>query len=292
MNPRGRYKKAFFIGTVCLCIAMMILTALFRTRPTIAEDALGYVLTSAQALIGRATGWVEDKVGFFTSLSDIQDENASLKETIYMYETEIARLRLIERESEILNELLKLAQKYPDYETVGAEIIAIDPGNWYANFTIDKGRKDGLDRNMTVIAPGGLVGRVMEAGINYAKVKTLIDDANAISAVNARTGDIGVVKGDMRLMTEGLCRMELIDIDAEIAVGDEIVTSNLGQIYPPGLKLGYVTDIDADAGGLTKYAVIKPEIDFKHLETVLVIKEVFIRELIEYEEEPDEDGEP
>ena len=89
--------------------------------------------------------------------------------------------------------------------------------------------------------------------------------------MSVRTGDLGVVKGNYTLSNRGLCKMEYIDGDAEIMVGDEIVTSHLSDIYPEGLAIGKVLEIETDTNGLTKYAVIEPYVDLKHLDTVLVL---------------------
>ena len=274
---------------IVVCAAMMALTALYRTKPSFMEEALSYLITPAQKVITSISGWVKDKINFYASLNEIELENALLREKIDTLELESARLRLVEQENQKLSELLQIDQKYPEYETVGAEIIAEDPSHWYANFIINKGSKNGLLNNMVIIAPGGLVGRIFETGANYSKIRTLIDDNSSVSARSVRTGDIGIVKGDMRLMSEGLCRMELIDIDAEIIIGDEIVTSNLGEIFPPGIVIGHITEINADAGGLTKTAVIKPSVDYKNLDKVLVINQLFDFGFIDYETEEAEE---
>ena len=289
MNFFARHKRAFFITAAALCAGMMILSAALRERPTLVEDALGFVMIPAQKFFTGIGNWVEERIEFFSLLNKIAEENKSLREQIAAYETDNARLKLIETENEELAALLELKRKYPAYKTVGANVISVDPGNWSANFIIDRGRGDGFSKNMVVLAPGGLVGRITETGINYSKVRAIIDDTNAVSAKSVRTGETGIVRGDMRFITDGLCRMELIEIDAEIAVGDEIITSNLGGIYPPGLTIGFVTEIGADAGGLTKFAVIKPAVDFKNLETVLVIDELFNRD---FTDDEIEDGEP
>ena len=269
----------------------MVLSAALREKPTLLEDALGFMITPAQKFVTSAGDWIGERISFLSLLNEIADENARLNEKVNELETEISRLKLIEQENRELGELLGISGKYPVYDTAGANVIAKDPGNWYANFIIDKGRGDGLAKNMVVLAPGGLIGRIVESGVNYSKVRAIIDDTNAVSAKSIRTGDSGVVKGDMKFVGEGLCRMELIEIDAEIAVGDEIVTTNLGEIYPPGLTIGYVTEIGADGGGLTKYAVVKPAVDFKRLETVLVIDRLFARELVDSEDAGEGGGE-
>ena len=98
---------------------------------------------------------------------------------------------------------------------------------------IDKGSNDGLEVDMVVLSGNGLVGHIIEVAPNYSKVLAIIDDRNAVSSKVLRTGDLGIVKGDLSLLNQGLCRMEYVDAEADIIVGDEIVTSNLSDIYPP-----------------------------------------------------------
>lgn len=124
---------------------------------------------------------------------------------------------------------------------------------------------------MVVLSGNGLVGHIIEVAPNYSKVLSIIDDRNAVSSKVLRTGDLGIVKGDLTLLNEGLCKMEYVDAEADIIVGDEIVTSNLSDIYPPGIMIGVVKEIETESHGLTKYALIEPVVDFRHLEEVLVI---------------------
>ena len=181
------------------------------------------------------------------------------------------RLSLYEAENAKLSALLKIAQKYPEYNTFGTTIIAKNPGSWYDIFTVDKGTSDGVEANMVLAAPEGLVGKIIESGATYAKGQSILDSRSSVPAMSARTGDLGVVKGDYTLMNNGLCKMEYIDAEAEIAVGDEIVTSHLSDVYPPGLTIGRVKEIKNDTNGLTRYAIIEPAVDLKHLDTLLVI---------------------
>lgn len=126
---------------------------------------------------------------------------------------------------------------------------------------------------MAVVNAGGLVGRVVDASSTYSNVYSILDSRSSVSAKSLRTGDLGVVTGDHELMKQGLCKMEYIDSEAEIMEGDEIITSGLSDYYPAGISIGYVTEVHQDQNGLTKYAVIEPKVDFKHLDTVLVVTE-------------------
>ncbi len=272
MEFLNKHKKILILVAVAFCILLSVITISFRQYPTFAENALGYIISPTQKGMTGIGRWFERKIYFFTNLSDIENLNESLQLRVAALEAENSRLRLIEIENKNLSELLEIDQKYADYPKVGAEIIARDMGNWYDRFTIDKGKNDGIDKNMVVLGSAGLVGLVVESGDTYSKVISLIDTSSSITAESLRTNDIGFVKGDFDLMELGFCRMEHIDIASQIMEGDEIVTSQLSDIYPPGITIGVVKEIVADTNGLTKHAIIKPVVDFKHLKTVLVAK--------------------
>lgn len=269
------HKKQIIMATTAILLICTLFTLGRKHNATILDNAIGFVVTPLQKLATNVGDWVDSQFDFVRNKTDLAAENEALKERILQLEADNKRLSLYDEENRKLSELLKMAQKYPAYDTMGVQIIAKDPGNWYDIFVIDKGRKDGLATNMVVTSHEGLVGKITETGYGYSKAQSILDSRSSVSAISLRTGDIGVVKGEYALMDAGLCRMEYIDAEAEIMEGDEIVTSSLSSIYPPGLSIGKVTEIKTDTNGLTKYAIIEPYVDFKHLDTLLVISQLF-----------------
>ena len=266
-----KYKKQLFRGGVLLLVLITVISSGKQLNATLLESAIGVVVTPFQDLTTGISSWVDETVTSARNKSDLKEENAELKNQIADLLEENRRLAMYDTENKRLSALLKIAQKYPDYESTGANVIAKDPGVWYDGFTIDKGTKDNLSANMVLIAPEGLVGRVLESGLTFSKAQSILDSRSSVPAMSVRTGDLGVVKGSYTLAADGLCIMEYIDGNAEILVGDEIVTSHLSDIYPAGLAIGKVLELDTDTSGLTKYAVIQPYVDLKHLDTILVI---------------------
>lgn len=235
------------------------------------ESVVGFVVTPFQDLTTGIGSWVESTAASARERTQLAEENTALREDLARLQEETRRLAEYEKENANLSALLKVAQKYPEYKSTGTKIIAKNPGVWYDTFTIDKGTNDEVSANMVLVAPEGVVGRVLESGSTYSKAQSILDSRSSVPAMSLRTGDLGVVKGDYALMADGLCMMEYIDAEAQIVVGDEIVTSQLSDIYPQGLSIGRVAAIETDANGLTKYAVIEPFVDLKHLGTLLVI---------------------
>ena len=266
-----KYKKQLLRGGLLLLVVITVIASGKQLNATLLESAVGVVVTPFQDLTNGISSWVDETITSARNKADMKEENTELKNQIADLLEENRRLAMYEEENAKLSALLKIAQRYPDYESTGATVIAKDPGVWYDGFTIDKGTKAGLSANMVLIAPEGLVGKVLESGLTYSKAQSILDSRSSVPAMSVRTGDLGVVKGNYTLSADGLCIMEYIDGDAEILVGDEIVTSHLSDIYPAGLAIGKVLELDTDTNGLTKYAVIQPYVDLKHLDTILVI---------------------
>lgn len=264
--------KKKIIGILAIAITVI---ALFvggkNLNASALESVLGFVVTPFQDLTTGIESWVDNTAESAKDKTMLLEENAKLKEELAKLQDENKRLDQFEKENKALSSLLKISQKYPEFKSTGTKIIAKNPGVWYDTFTINKGTDDSVSANMVLIAPGGVVGKILESGNNYSKAQSILDSRSAVPAMSLRTGDLGVVKGDYTLMNSGLCKMEYIDGEAQIAVGDEIVTSHLSEVYPEGLSIGKVTKIETDTNGLTKYAVIEPFVDLKHLNTLLVI---------------------
>lgn len=276
MNRNERFStKHILIGISMLCILLMVLTWESRSSITPMEKSIAHVIIPVQKGISYFGDWLSDRVSFITSIRQLEDMNRELLEQVDRLDYENSILKQTKLELDRLRELYELDQRYADYPKMGARVIGKDPGNWYNRFIIDKGEEDGVAVDMVVMAGAGLAGRVMEAGPGYAKVKAIIDDTSSVSAKVLRTSDLCIVKGDKSLEDYGTASIEYIPDEVNLVVGDEIVTSHLGSIYPPGILVGRVSEIIEQPHRMTKRAILEPVVDFKHLEEVLVIDMVY-----------------
>ena len=132
---------------------------------------------------------------------------------------------------------------------------------------------------MVVMTQDGLVGKITESGYNYSKVKSIINDSDAVSSQTLRGDNIGYVTGDLN--EDGMCKMQYSEDVSDILIGDTIVTSHLSNIFPEGITIGNVQKLTVDKKTGMHYAIIKPAVDFKHLDYVLVINKNFERTLSE-----------
>ena len=277
-----RYKRIFLLIGMGVCIVAMIATINPNYRPSVIVRSLGRVVVPIQSAATSAAGWIGSQVSLFWEMRHLQQENTRLSERIGWLEIENQRLQLAGEENQRLSELLYIRERYAELPTVGARIIAHDHSGWYFSFTIDRGTNDGIDHNMAVLGPGGLVGRIHRAHPNHAQVISIIDERFAVSVQSVRTGDGGVIRGESTLMNQNLVRMDHISYAANIMAGDEIITSTLS-MFPPGIRVGTVTDIQPTPDGLAQYATVSPAADVRRLEHVLVVTLIVVPEDIDEE---------
>ncbi len=265
--------KYLFLVLAVLCVSGIFIgfTTDITTGPL--KDAVGYVLTPIQSGINYIGRRISDFTGNMQTLREVQDENEKLQSEINELRVENNFLKQELYTLQELEDLYKLDQQYASYEKIAARVIGKDPGNYFENFIIDKGSKDGLSVDMNVIADGGLVGIITEVGSNWARVRSIIDENSNVSGKVLATEDFCTITGDLEMMMEsGNIKMQqLMDSDHNVKPGDQVVTSNISSKYLDGILIGYVHEVISDANKLTQSGSVTPVVDFEHLETVLVI---------------------
>lgn len=231
-----------------------------------------YTIVPMQKGISYAGMWLSDISDNFDTMEQMKKENEELQSKVDELTIDNTRLRQEQYELERLRDLYKLDENYSDYKKVGAHVIANNGSNWFSDFTIDKGSNDGIKVNCNVMAGSGLVGIVTEVGPDYARVRSIIDDASNVSAMTLSTSDTCVVRGDLELMADGRIRFEkLANNDNKIEVGEQVVTSHVSDRFVQGLFIGYISEINVDSNNLTRSGYITPAVDFSKLQEVLVI---------------------
>ena len=254
---------------------MILGTLTSSAVPSPIRNVAGAIVTPFQNGVNRVGTVMNGWASGFKNVQKLSRENEELQNKIDDLTEENNRLIQSSEELKRLEDLYKLDQEYPEYTKVAASVIAKDPGNWYSTFIINKGNADGLKVNMNVISGGGLVGIITETGEHWAKVRSIIDDENNISAMIATTSDTCIVSGNLASMSNGRIDFsELRDRGDVVAEGTSIVTSSISTQYLTGILIGYVAEVAEDSNHLTKYGTIIPAADFKNIREVLVIQEL------------------
>ena len=267
----GRKSKYIFIILTVLCVMMVVLSSIKDGLMNPLRNAVGTVLVPMQTGVNRVGRGLYSHWEKHKSLVEAEEENTKLQTKIDTLTEENNILKQNEEELRRLRELYALDQDYLQYKKVAARVIAKDSENWFQVFRIDKGSKDGIKVDQNVMAKGGLVGIVTDVGLNYATVRSIIDDESRVSCMGIQSSDTCIVAGDLKLYEEGRLRISNMKKDAVIQDGDRIVTSNISSKFLPGILVSFAIDIQVDEKRLMKNGYLIPAADFTNLQEVLVL---------------------
>jgi rod shape-determining protein MreC len=205
------------------------------------------------------------------SIEALRSRNEELEALNNELMVENVRLAELERENQLLRQLLNYTRSNPQFNyeiaTVKGRRFGVDPTN-LSNFVyLDVGVRDGVAKNMPVVTERGLVGRVTAVGPNSAQVLLLIDSSSAVNAIVQNSRATGIVRGNI----DGTLFMERISQNAAVNPGDIVLTSGLGGNFPDKLVIGQVTEVIQRDQDMFQTARIRPTVDFGKLEKMLII---------------------
>jgi rod shape-determining protein MreC len=201
----------------------------------------------------------------YAALRQISRENDELKQRLSQMEVALQRERALAQQTRVLQQMLDLKAQTP-FATTPAVVIASGASPDFRTMTLDKGSNQGLATDMAVIAPAGIVGRVILPTARAAKVQLIIDRNAAAAGLVERSRAQGVVVGT----GSDRLRLEYASGTADLKVGDRIVTSGMDGIYPKGFVIGQIESIERSAGEFSNVVVV-PAVNLSALETVLVV---------------------
>lgn len=202
-------------------------------------------------------------VGIFWNAVGKQKEHLA---QIQELEARIFRLQETEKENQRLKKLLSFSQSLVA-KSIGVRVISEDVTPWKKVMTLDKGGRQGIKKNMPVVVPEGLAGRILEVEPFTSQVILLSDPDSRVSALTFTSRAQGVITG---MGTEKL-QMRYLPLDADIAIGEDVITSGINSIFPKGLQIGKVESMERDHDGLHLVALVKPSVSFSKLEELLCL---------------------
>ena len=267
-----RNKKTGLLGII-ITIIFLILVVIFsntESNTSFFESFANKLVMPVQNGLTYLKNKISGNSTFFTDINNLKNENKELKDKNSELEQSLRELENIKSENETLKEYLNLTEKYGEYKTIPGYVINKDISNYSKTIIINIGKKDGVEKNMTVIADEGLVGHVVSVTDSTAKVRTIIDTSSSISSIMSTNKDSIVCKGTLDSNSE--IKAMYIATDANIVQGDSVETSGLGGIYPKGIHIGTVKNIISTKNITDRYAMIETAVNFNKLNTVLVIK--------------------
>ncbi len=272
-----KFLKTFLaraVGVLALVlIGVMIYSATNGGFATIPETVIGTVVTPFQAMVSGVSDGVSGFLGQLTGSRELREQIDALREENAELRKKIADYDQIKQENDWYSEILGLHEQNSDYTFASGRVIGRDPSDVYGNFTISAGINVGVSVNDPVIATdGSLVGVIDEVSLTYAKVRTVLDSSSKVSAQISRTGDTGYTAGGtLQQVRQHTIRLTTLERSSGTAIGDYIVTSGIGGVYPGGLLIGTVQKVSPASDGMTLDADVELFADIFNLKQVMVI---------------------
>jgi rod shape-determining protein MreC len=260
-------QRAGYLFLAVLVGHVILISAQVNTRrgvPVLEEVTFG-VFAEVQRVAWSLVSGTRQMWRGYAGLRSVAAENEALKKQLADAQVELQSQRALASRTRTLEELLALKDR-SNLNTAAAEVIASSASPEFRTLTIDRGSQQGLKQDMAVIAPAGVVGRVVSPTARASKVQLLIDRNAAAGALVDRSRAQGVVMGG----GGDLLRMEYVAEIADLAVGDVVVTSGIDGIFPKGFVIGTIESIQRN-GRVYQQILIKPAVDFTSLEEVLVV---------------------
>ena len=265
----GIFKKYRRLFVAIIIFLVLLITIVFTTgdgKISFGENLIGTALKPITSFVSETFSAISN---FFFST---QKENDVLRAENNELKKDAAALSETLNENSRLRELVNYQVANGDYEYVTAKVTARSGNYFFATFTIGAGKSSGIDVGMPVVGADGLIGKVSEAGATWSKVVSIIDSSSSVSALIERTRDNGTIKGTLNMETHSFeLSMEHMPVDSAVQPGDSVVTSGLGGIYPKGIVIGTVGEVEQRNDG-SKSVLIYPASDFLRIEEVMVIK--------------------
>ena len=256
-----------------LSVAMAVMSVLSANSSPL-ENLTGMIVSPFRAGYTAVANWFNDLQNYYKDTTDLQAENAALRQQIAKMEETIRQAKADVEENAKLRELLNLTKQRRDLTDFEACMVTEHAvTNWTSSLTLNKGASLGIEVGDCVTdACGNLVGAIDRAGTNWSTVLTLVDTDTSLGAQVFRTKDLGVAQGDFSLMRQNRLRLDYLPADCALLPGDVVVTSGLGGYYPSRLVIGSVEVVQKDDSGASSYAILAPEADLDSLTEVFVIK--------------------
>ncbi len=216
---------------------------------------------------------------FFSAISDgveLREENEKLKDQVSELQYQVQQDEEAARRWEELKDALHIKDSFENYDIFGASILTREADEWFSVIRLEVGSSDGItqidDSTYAVVdAQMNLAGRIMYMDKTSSKVLPILHEGFTVSAkVNAVNGAVVTVHGDIELKEQGLCMVDQIPNGVQLVVGDELVTSGEGGVYPAGIPIGVITSID-DSSSLTQTATLEPYVDISTLKDLFVM---------------------
>lgn len=265
-SKRARQIKLFVFFSLLLTLFIILIVSTVGRQEFNAPRKLALeVIGTAQSGMTKITGGVKNYWYNYTALINVREENTRLREELRKHKAINNEYREAAATNIRLTKLLEMKEAIPA-PTLGAELIGMDPSQWFKTIIIDRGSSDGVQVGMPAITVEGVVGQVTNTSPHFAKLLLAIDPNSAIDGLVQSNRVQGIIKGGGNVL-----HMEYVLKNNEVVKGDRIVTSGLGGVFPKGVLIGTVSKVNKTGRGMFQEIEIVPAADFTQLEHLLIV---------------------
>lgn len=251
----------FFTLTVAFFLLLMAGGSGSSNRGNMVGEAVLQLTAPLQSLILRPVNTVERFYSRVGELRQLDRDNRQFKAELEQLRPMWTRMKELEQENQRLKSFLQM-QPDPAFHALVVQVVGDSSSAFARSFILNAGRNEGVIVNAPVTVPNGLVGRVVRASPSASLVLSLLDLNSRVPVLIQRSRVRAVAGGQNGL----LLTLEYLPKDADIKVGDQVITSGTGGIFPKGLLVGRVTTLEVGEEGLFKQALVQPVVDFDRIE--------------------------
>ena len=261
----GRRARSLLVGVVLGHVLLISAQVATPAGPSLLRTTAVAVVTEFQEASWVVAGALQSIWEGYAALRGVHAENARLTGENTDLRVQLQQARAEAAAAGQMRALLEMGPRLP-WKTTGAEVVAGSLSPDYRTITIDKGLRDGVQRDMPVMSAAGVLGRVALPAGDTATVQLIIDRSAAVAVRTERTRSEGIALGN----GDDTLRLEYLSATADLAEGDTVVTAGIDGVYPPGLAVGRIDRVER-AGTAYRRVTVRPFADFSRLETVLVL---------------------
>ena len=266
------WKFKILVGIAVFLAAIMAYAGANGRLTAAPQEILSVAVAPFQRAAAAVSNGVSSLWEKYTNIDAILEENEKLT-------TENAELRgqmvdydKLKAENEAYKALTNIQEQHPEMSYVSSFVIGRDPLDSFYGFTLDKGSLDGVEANDAITSDEGyLLGVVTEVDLTSCKVMTILHPSFNAAGVVSRTRENGILNGNTDYAGGGLCTLTDLERTSETQMGDQVITTGLGGVFPPDLLVGTVQEVVPEASGKSSLAVIRPGADPRTVKHVFII---------------------
>jgi rod shape-determining protein MreC len=257
-------RLVLFLATLAV-VGVLLLVSMLGGRFGALQQFTLDLIGPLQNLATRASGGLASIKNDYIVLWNVREENKHLYELNKKYLQELSEYREGYRKYRHYEELLDF-KKQQGFGLLTARVVGRDPAFWYQTIVVDRGREDDVVEGMVALSPKGVVGQVIHTADHYSKILLANAPSSAIDALVQKNRVRGILKGAGQ---KGYT-LQYVLKNADVAVGDHIVTAGIGGVFGSGLPLGLVTAVHRRERGMFLEIEVEPSVDFQKLEVLFI----------------------